>query len=900
MSTVSDRNAPLSPVSVGGSEWSFSRYQANDDGSYPNRGNLVSPPNSGGSPGTMSMNGFPPGPTNTGGPSPPPSVGRSSNGMNMYARSEAGGDNLPVTAIDDGVLGEHYIALRAFLTARDPNIKQQPNKARDKLLRLSPVQFFELSTDVYDELVRRQTAARIPPNAPNVPPGFLLPEKTFHPKRNQARQRLSSLGPPRFRDLAADVFHELERRFPQFTGGDIPRVGSSMSNRGGPMNRTGTPVNGNDYPPRSQSRMRRPSNASSIRGPPPIDAYGVPPSPSIPNGNYARPMPRHPTQNNTIVPNKSTMIEEDDDGADAFGTGEAPKNGEAKGENGGTSEADKKIIEDYEAQVRDLNSRLSSMEDAIKKKEEEMNGLRDNHQSQAAAKDEEKQELADVRSSLEGKLTEAESLNNSLKQELERMREDHEQETRQLREQVRQSVSQMSSAIANEDLQRENDELRHSLQHQQQVTEEARAEAQEFLREMRLLSQQSGSTYEKQAELEKTIEQLEHEVREWRNRYARTKTQIRSLRGSSAGFSVDGDATKVPSENTLLDESGRIKDVHVTKYQMSIDELLQKVRDESPETVIDAMKAVVVSVRRITRDLDESAPRGGEAAQQQAKLRARISATANNLITVSKSFAASAGITPVALVDAAASHLTVAIVDMLRAVKIRPTPTEELDDEDDGTVTPVDSTGFFSPRSTARGSTTQDGLPPAPVFKNLANIRASIESSAYSPVNSPRTSMNAYATGAPNGAGFGNTPNGHSEEHHDGQIEGLQIYLEDQNALLLADIHNLVNCIHEDGKIRQISMEIDSVNGIVSNLVSETQKSGRGDMVVHLRGCRDRLVKAKHQGQELADSEVQEKEWRIWTQTLPPIAFEIARGAKELIEAVGGLAASSRDADDFS
>ncbi|KAM0260800.1 hypothetical protein ACHAQJ_002566 [Trichoderma viride] len=897
MSTISDRNAPLSPVSVGGSEWSFSRYQANDDGTFPPRGNLVSPPNSGGSPGTMSMNGFPPGmngfppgPTNTGGPSPPPSVGRSSNGMNMYARSEAGGDSSPVTAIDETVLGEHYVALRTFLTVRDPNNKQPPNKARDKLLRLSPVQFYELSTDVYDELVRRQTAARIPPNAPNMPPGFLLPEKTFHPKRNQARQRLSSLGPPRFRDLAADVFHELERRFPQFVGNDIPRVGSSMSNRGGPMNRTGTPVNGGDYPPRSQSRMRRPSNASSIRGPPPIDAYGVPPSPSIPNGNYARPMPRHPTQNNTIVPNKSTMLEEDDDSPD----------GDAKSENGATSEADKKLIEDYEAQVKDLNSRLSSMEDAIKKKEEEMNSLRDNHQSQASAKDEEKQEFADLRSNLEGKLTEAESLSNSLKQELERLREDHEQETKQLRDQVRQSMSQMSSTSIHEDLQRENDELRHSLQQQQQVTEEARAEAQEFLREMRQLSQQSGSKYEKQAELEKTIEQLEHEVREWRNRYARTKTQIRSLRGSSAGFSVDGDATKLPSENTLLDESGRIKDVHVTKYQIAIDELLQKVREENPETVIDAMKAVVVSVRRITRDLDESAPHGGETAQQQAKLRARISATANNLITVSKSFAASSGITPVALVDAAASHLTVAIVDILRAVKIRPTPTEELEDEDDGTVTPVDSTGFFSPRSVARGSTTHDGLPPAPVFKNLANIRASIESSAYSPVNSPRTSMDPYAKAAPNGAGFGNAPNGHNEEYHDDQIEGLQIYIEDQNALLLSDIHNLIDCIGKEDNIRQISMEIDSISSIVGNLVSETQKSGRGNMVIRLSECRHRLLEANHQGQEMADSNVQEEEWRIWTQSLPPLAFEIAREAKGLVEAVEELVTSSRDADDFS
>lgn len=417
--------------------------------------------------------------------------------------------------------------------------------------------------------------------------------------------------------------------------------------------------------------------------------------------------------------------------------------------------------------MKDLNTKISSMEEEIKKKEEEMNSLRDNHQSQTAAKDEEKQEWADVRSDLEGKLTEAEKLSISLKQELERVREEHEQETKQLREQVRQSVSMMSTTSVNEDLQRENDELRHSLQQQQQVTEEARAEAQEFLREMRQLSQQSGSTYEKQAALEKTIEQLENEVRDWRERYAKTKTQIRSLRGSSAGFSVDGDSIKLPSDNTLLDENGRVRDVHVTKYQMAIDELLQKVRDDHPENVIDAMKGVVVSVRRITRDLDESAPRGNEAAQQQqGKLRARISATANHLITVSKSFAASSGITPISLVDAAASHLTVAIVEILRVAKIRPTPAEELDDEEDGNATPIDSSGFFSPRSVARGSTTHEGLPPAPAFKNLANIRASIESSAYSPVNSPRTSMDAYANAA---------PNGHGEEHHDGQIEGLKV-----------------------------------------------------------------------------------------------------------------------------
>lgn len=261
--------------------------------------------------------GFPPGPKSAGGPSPPPSVGRSSTATNLYARSESGRSQRDENP--DVVLGEHYIALKRFLsaTSRDGKPNLPPNKARDKLLRLTMVQFLELSTDVYDELKRREAVARRPPNANpnNGPPPYLLPEGNFHVKRNQARQKLSSLPPPRFRDLATDVFCELERRYPRFVEGDIPRTGSPMSMRG-PPSRSGTPVNGNGFPPRGPSR-RRPSEASSIRsgrGGPLGNGFGssVPPSPGLPMGDFGRPMPKQ-FQSNTIVPNKSTMVEEDDD-----------------------------------------------------------------------------------------------------------------------------------------------------------------------------------------------------------------------------------------------------------------------------------------------------------------------------------------------------------------------------------------------------------------------------------------------------------------------------------------------------------------------------------------------------------------------------------------------------------
>ncbi len=346
---------------------------------------------------------------------------------------------------------------------------------------------------------------------------------------------------------------------------------------------------------------------------------------------------------------------------------------------------------------------------------------------------------------------------------MDRMRDDHAAEVRQLREQIedlRASADSSMTRRADSQLERENQELRTALREQQQVTEEVRREAEEFLREMRMLSQQSGSAWEKQTETEKTIETLEKEVRDWRNRYARTKTQLRNMRASSMGLSIDQDAGKYIREKGFTTDNGMVKDVHVTKFQISIDELLRRARTEEPEKAIDSMKAVVVSVRRITMDIDESAPKDEDLVQQQAKLKAKVSATANSLITAAKNFAGSAGISPVSLLDAAASHLVAAVVDLLRTVKIRSTPAGELEDDDDGTMTPVDSTGFFSPRSngqtTSTPTSTQDSLPPPRPFQGLGGgggggggNRNSADSSAYSPISSPRESVDRYPAKLP-------------------------------------------------------------------------------------------------------------------------------------------------------
>lgn len=83
-------------------------------------------------------------------------------------------------------------------------------KAREKLKKLTSIQFSDLSTDVYDELNRRKTIDADPEN-PNHPK-FLPSQANYHPKRNQARQKLAALPTSRFKDLVNDVLFEINNR----------------------------------------------------------------------------------------------------------------------------------------------------------------------------------------------------------------------------------------------------------------------------------------------------------------------------------------------------------------------------------------------------------------------------------------------------------------------------------------------------------------------------------------------------------------------------------------------------------------------------------------------------------------------------------------------------------------
>lgn len=366
---------PLSPpISVASSEWS--RHQSSSSGAYPQnlspnnnnnnnngRGNTLTPPVSGslngsngsftnGMNGPNGMNGRPG--DYRGNPSPPASVGRLSNGANLSMDPHRRKQSI----VEDS-LAQHYSVLKRYLaqSLREEQADGKPNRARDKLLRLSPVQFQELSTDVYDELLRRQSsAAGQQVNRPSEVPNFLLPKQGFHPKRNQARQKLSTLPPPRFRALATDVFFELERRFPTFSGAGIDRRNSPANSMRGPPSRTGTPV-GMRPSSRDQQNRPLPPRNNSLGGQA-LGGLGIPGMGS--QDDYNRPTAKS-SQSNTIVPNKSYLIEDDDEDADDIYAMSRRDTGMTN-QSYGASDRDKKAIADYQNKVDDLQGKMEDLE----------------------------------------------------------------------------------------------------------------------------------------------------------------------------------------------------------------------------------------------------------------------------------------------------------------------------------------------------------------------------------------------------------------------------------------------------------------------------------------------------------------------------------------------------------
>ena len=532
-------------------------------------------------------------------------------------------------------------------------------------------------------------------------------------------------------------------------------------------------------------------------------------SPGGPNG-MGPPRRAQAFQSNTIIPNKSTMVEDDsevDEDEPAFGLNRAVTGFAEQGPTGRAEDQEK--IQAQETEISELKEKVEDLEGELLEKGQELERVRTSGQEREEGLGNERNEWFNLREELEQKHIDAQKLNEDLRRELDQLHREKSQDERDIRAQHDRGLDDLRAQLDNahsqtdelhqqlETHQAESEELRSQLQtgmqrtasngeyerriellqrelsNQQKITKEVRDEATMYLHEMRDLSKQNDEAIEQEDKLAGQVSSLEKEIDVWRHRYAKVKAQNRGLRASTMGLGLQMafDSGSFLRKEALVSEGGLVRDVDVTRFQISVDELLKAARQSSTEPMLDGVKNVIVCVQSIaaavgTDGYPTPAPSPMSAngtvqpAVPVAKLKARVTGTANSLITATKQHASASGLSPVALLDAAASNLTASVVELVKAVGIRPSPKSELQDaEFDNTHDSVGS--FYDDRLSPSGE--ESISPPPGLSPNAPAVQ--ISAPDQQPRPAPLTLGRSNTLKKVNGwFGWGNK--GNAEEAH--------------------------------------------------------------------------------------------------------------------------------------
>jgi len=237
--------------------------------------------------------------------------------------------------------------------------------------------------------------------------------------------------------------------------------------------------------------------------------------------------------------------------------------------------------------------------------------------------------------------------------------------------------------------------LRQDLDAAEDLANELRGEVGSLVDELRMVNDRCEDL---QVELDREKSEKaekEREARDWKDKWQSAKTELRNIKGElsismrlqdsfkliefllfTATSQLFTSSINVERDYMPASSDGLINDTSIASFQTSIDDLLQAARSKEPSSVISHARLVVSAVEKIDQDVQAISPSRYNSLSLQDQdivnsLKAKINATLSNLMTASKNHATSFGVSPVSLLDAAASHLAFTIVELVRILKIR-------------------------------------------------------------------------------------------------------------------------------------------------------------------------------------------------------------------------------------
>lgn len=536
---------------------------------------------------------------------------------------------------------------------------------------------------------------------------------------------------------------------------------------------------------------------------------------------------------------------------------------------------------------------------------------------------------------MESKHSEALRLNQNLQAELDRVRQDKVDNERQLRLEMDQITHGARGGdewkTRYENLDKAHQQLEGDLHQQQKVTMEVKQEASTFLREMRALSERSSENADREERLVRQVHQLEEEVNQWRNRYLQVKGQLRTLRAPSIDGTIQQPNINQSAKNMgHMEQNGFIKHVHVTKLQVAIDELLRSARTSEPRSLFTHVRSIFVFTRDIIQDAQRGTPSSDDQVQKITKYTKMISDTANNLVTAVRNFSSANGLSPVCLIDAAASHLTNSVVALASVVKIKPAMPEESEDEDDNNSLIAESpASYYGMKQYNRLSIGDESIYSAmsPVQQpTLPTSSLQTPKSQY--MNPPPQYQNGLSNGGSYSSASARPGLGISSQHAEAEelkvissfpsalymkrlearilIIISQVFLEDQTDGLVQAITSLVESIRADDSPATVKSNTEAIVSILSRIISESQmaitespddealRETADPIMDSLARLRDRLSNAVEELDKIRDA----ARWKEFSKSIPPLAFQVARETRALVGKLEALGVDGGE-DDF-
>ncbi|KAI8089158.1 uncharacterized protein BX664DRAFT_262560 [Halteromyces radiatus] len=206
---------------------------------------------------------------------------------------------------------------------------------------------------------------------------------------------------------------------------------------------------------------------------------------------------------------------------------------------------------------------------------------------------------------------------------------------------------------------------------QQQIVNDVKQETSKLMEELGKLSKENDKLRKEQDTSDAKNRQLTQEVEDWQTKYQKLRLELRNTTG------ISDHENDIPSQDIIKEHflqptrSGAISYDSVISYQAAIEDLLKRARSKNPSDVLTCMKTIVMTCKSITEDVENFETKNTMMSDKKTKLqtlKGPFSTGLANLVTAAKSHVNSMGISPVGLLDAAAGHLTVAMVDLVKLV----------------------------------------------------------------------------------------------------------------------------------------------------------------------------------------------------------------------------------------